>query len=101
MGNRTTPDGRVTSQPHHQGSYKGRARRVREAAYRDPTTRCWRCGLTLEEKQRTRPGDTWQAGHLVDGEVDGALAAEHRSCNAAAGARARRSSRLRGGGYQW
>ena len=66
---------------HYRGSYHVRARRVREAANADPETRCWRCG------EQAREDDPWQAGHLRDGDPTSPLAAEHRSCNASAGAR--------------
>lgn len=65
---------------HHRGSYQVQAKRVRDRANADPTTLCWRCG------QPARRGDPWQAGHVVDGSVGGALRAEHASCNASAGA---------------
>lgn len=68
---------------HYAGSYRRRARLVVEAACADPLTRCWRCGGLA------RVDDPWQAGHLVDGDPASPLAAEHRSCNARAGARLR------------
>lgn len=67
---------------HHRGTHQRRAKAVTDAAYADPTTTCWRCGLTLADK----PGDTWDAGHTTDGQVDGHLAPEHSSCNRSAGA---------------
>lgn len=73
---------------HHRGSHPRRAKRVRDAAYADPLTRCWRCGLTLVEEQARHLGRvTWQAGHLRDGDPFAPLAAEHSTCNQAAGAR--------------
>jgi hypothetical protein len=65
---------------HHRGEHPRLAKAVRDAAYANPYTTCWRCG------ERARPGDPWQAGHLVDGDTTSPLAAEHRSCNARAGA---------------
>lgn len=65
---------------HHRGTHQVRARKVVAAANANPDTRCWRCG------QPARPGDPWQAGHVIDGQVDGELRPEHRSCNASAGA---------------
>lgn len=65
---------------HYRGSYDTMAKRVREAANADPSTTCWRCG------ELARPGDPWQAGHIVDGTTAGGLAPEHRSCNTRAGA---------------
>jgi hypothetical protein len=69
---------------HYTGTYDTRAKRVRDAAYSDPSTRCWRCGLTLAEV----PGATWHAGHTVDGNSNFPLAPEHSTCNTAAGAKA-------------
>lgn len=73
---------------HHQGSYHRRAAVVRARAYADPTTRCWRCGLTLAEHPRHKAGTParWTAGHVIDGQVDGPLAPEASTCNASAGA---------------
>ena len=66
---------------HYTRDYQRRARNVREAANADPSTTCWRCGCPA------RAGDPWQAGHTRDGDSTGSLWPEHRSCNAAAGAR--------------
>lgn len=72
---------------HYTGDYATRAARIRGRAYADPTTRCWRCGLTLDEARQQRNRHIkWQAGHLHDGQVDGPLRAEHSDCNASAGA---------------
>lgn len=84
--------------PHYRGSYHVRARHVREAAYANPTTRCWRCGKTLGEIHKTHPGATWQAGHLVDGQVNGPLAPECSPCNTSAGGRLRHRRRT---GLAW
>jgi len=70
---------------HRRGDYARRAAAVRAAAYADPTTICWRCRRTLAEHPA---GDTWDAGHLRDGDASSALAAEASSCNRAAGAAA-------------
>jgi hypothetical protein len=73
----------VTSKaPHHRGSHQRRAKKITAAADADPTTRCWRCGRTKAEH-----GRRWHAGHLVDGQVNGPLAAECEPCNTSAGAR--------------
>lgn len=72
---------------HYQGSYHVRARAIRQTANNDPHTRCWRCGGLA------RPGDPWWAGHLNDSQIEGPLAPEHRSCNAAAGAATRERKR--------
>lgn len=66
---------------HYQGQYTQQAKRVRDAANIDLSTRCWRCGGLA------RPGDPWQAGHIHDSQPGSPLAPEHRSCNAAAGGR--------------
>jgi hypothetical protein len=67
---------------HYRGNYQVRARLVRDAAYADPLTRCWRCGKTLSQHVT---GDTWQAGHVRDGDYTSPLLPEARSCNARAG----------------
>lgn len=73
---------------HYSGSYKTRARAVRDRAYSDPTTRCWRCGMTLSEAQRRWHEKTvvWHAGHTVDGDSTAPLLPEHSVCNLYAGA---------------
>ena len=65
---------------HHAGAYARHAAIVRAHANANPDTLCARCG------QPARPDDPWQAGHVNDGEVGGALQPEHRSCNTSAGA---------------
>lgn len=71
---------RNQARPHYHGDYKTRAKQVRDQANADPNTRCWRCG------GHARPGDPWQAGHLIDSDPTSPLAPEHRSCNTRAGA---------------
>jgi len=83
--------------PHRRGDYQRRAAAVRDAAYRDPHTRCWRCGLTLAEV----PGSTWDAGHLIDGRADSALAPEHSTCNRSAGATMGNRRRTQGTTREW
>ena len=68
---------------HYSGSYARRAAAVRAAAYADPDTGCWRCGLTLAEHG---PGATWDAGHVRDGDPTSPLMAEASRCNRSAGA---------------
>lgn len=84
------------AQAHHRGGFVGRARRVREAAYADPGTRCWRCGLTLAEIRGLHPGRrvVWHAGHTVDGSNAAPLMPEHSYCNVVAGNLARRADRV-------
>ena len=73
----------IPKKPHHRGSFDRRAKMVRVAAYADPDTRCHRCGFRLNEGPFHRHDHTekWEAGHVVDGEVDGWLMPETRSCN--------------------
>jgi hypothetical protein len=73
---------------HYRGDYARGAAHVRALAYGDPTTRCWRCGLTLAERRVSNPRATWDAGHLEDGAIGGALAPECSTCNRSAGAAA-------------
>ena len=70
----------------HSGSYASRAAAIRAAAYRSIDTRCWRCGMTLEQVRHVKPNARWQAGHVNDSEVGGLLRAECSPCNASAGA---------------
>jgi hypothetical protein len=72
------------TKPHYRGTYPTQARKVREMAYANPDTECGRCGLTLAQH---KPGDTWTAGHLIDGQPGGQLQPETKSCNSGAGAR--------------
>lgn len=79
----------MPKKPHHSGTHHVRSRLVRQAAYADPDTRCGRCGRTLAEHPNTKTGKppSWQAGHVIDGLVDGPLRPEADVCNTAAGAR--------------
>lgn len=74
---------------HHKGTFHVRSKRIRDAAYADPETRCWRCGFTLAERQAQFPlrDVVWTAGHLNDSEVEGELAAEDSVCNFGQGAK--------------
>jgi hypothetical protein len=72
--------------PWHAGDYARRAAAVRTAAYGSEHTRCWRCGLTLEQVRHAKPNARWQAGHATDSEVGGLLLAECSPCNASSGA---------------
>jgi hypothetical protein len=71
---------------HYRGDYARRAARVRANAYLNSNTKCWRCGMTLEQVQRIKPHAKWDAGHVRDGEVGGSLMAECSPCNRSAGA---------------
>lgn len=78
--------------PHHHGTYHRRAAHLRAAANANPDTRCWRCGLTRAEYAAAHGerAARWQAGHVVDGQVNGELRPEHARCNIIAGNQARR-----------
>ena len=84
---------------HADPTYRSAAAHVRAQAYANPSTTCWRCGLTLDEARRIRPNETWQAGHLVDGDLSAGLMPEHARCNASAGAKALNAKRS--SGYSW
>jgi hypothetical protein len=75
---------------HHSGSYQTQARQVRNQAYANPLTRCWQCHRTQAEH-----GRRWEAGHINDGQVGGALAPECEQCNRSRGATL--GNRRRGG----
>lgn len=81
---------RNASRVHYAGAFDRLGRAVRDAANADPTTRCRTCGGLA------RPGDPWQAGHVIDGDPNSPLQAEHRSCNARGGAA--QTNRRKGGG---
>jgi hypothetical protein len=84
---------------HRDPLYRRMAAAVRAAAYANPSTTCWRCGLTLDEIRRTQPRATWDAGHIIDGDLSAGLRAECRRCNRSAGAAMGNSKRS--GGYDW
>jgi hypothetical protein len=73
---------------HHRGDYHVRSRRLTAAARADTSTRCWRCGLTLDQHRPHRNGKParWTAGHVNDGQVGGLLLPEASTCNYSAGA---------------
>jgi hypothetical protein len=75
--------------PLYRGSYPSRSKRIREDAYANPGTICWRCTRTYAEAVKLwgPKGAAWQAGHKVDGHHGSPLAAEHAYCNAAEGAK--------------
>ena len=75
-------------QPWHSGTHQTRAADVVARANADPTTQCWRCGLTLEQHPPHRNGKPafWTAGHKVDGQINGELAPEVSVCNFSHGA---------------
>jgi len=69
--------------PHHTGTFHVQSRKIREAAYDDPNTPCWRCQRTLAQHPPHRNGTpaSWHAGHAQDGQVEGALLPEASTCN--------------------
>lgn len=79
-----------TKSAHHRGNFDLRSTALRAAAYANPHTRCWRCGLTLTEHPPHRNGKParWTAGHIVDGQIGGELRPEASTCNYSAGATA-------------
>lgn len=72
--------------PWHKGTFDTQSARVRAAANRNPSTICWRCKRTMAEIRKDKPHAKWQAGHVVDGQVNGVLLAECSPCNASHGA---------------
>lgn len=66
----------------HDWSHQVRARPIRARAYADPSTRCWRCGLTLAEVRAANPRRkvVWHAGHTAPTRY-AALLAECSLCN--------------------
>jgi len=73
--------------PHYRGGYHRQAAQLRAAAYANPSTRCWRCKLTLAEHPPHRDGKParWTAGHVIDGQPGGPLLPEASTCNYSAG----------------
>lgn len=79
---------RTQKPAHYRGTYHVDSRRVREAAKRNPETRCWRCGLTIDQvRQRVNPRAIWTSGHVNDGETGGPMLPECSPCNYGNGAR--------------
>jgi len=91
---------------HHTGSHQQRAKRVTDAAYANPATRCCTCGQTLDHCGPNADGRnangtacTWDAGH-PDGRWPGnELRAECSACNRRRGAE--HGNRRRATGYTW
>lgn len=78
--------------PHHRGRHHVESRHIRDQAYANPNTRCWRCGRTLTQvREETNPDATWDAGHV--GGPDGPRAPECSPCNRADGARTTNAKR--------
>jgi hypothetical protein len=83
----------------HDHTHDVRAKRVRDAAYADSTTRCWRCGRTLAEVRAAFPRRrvTWMAGHLERTRWS-PLKAECSPCNLGDGQRITMEIRRSSGG---
>lgn len=90
-----------TKGPHHKGTFHQESARIRAAAYADPTTRCWRCGRTLEQVRKVKPHAKWTAGHLIDSTPGAPLAAECSPCNYSHGAALGNRSPLRKRAATW
>jgi len=75
---------------HRSGPYQVQARNVVAAAYADPMTTCWRCGLMLHQHTPHKNGRRafWTAGHVLDGDPLSPLLPEASTCNYRAGGRA-------------
>lgn len=73
---------------HYGWRHDQRAKQVRDAANANPLTRCWKCGLTLDQVRAKFPGRrvVWDAGHTIDGDPHCALLAECSPCNRGGGA---------------
>ena len=82
-----------TKAAHHRGTHQARAKRITDAAYADPSTRCWRCDRTMAEVRTVKPKAIWTSGHLIDSLPNGPMAPECSPCNFAAGARLTNSRR--------
>jgi 5-methylcytosine-specific restriction protein A len=59
-----------TKRALYSGSYRARAKRVRDSA-----EHCWICGGGVD------PSDPWQADHVTPDDPLSPLLAAHRSCN--------------------
>ena len=77
-------------------NFKERSRALRQAAYADPTSRCWLCGGLLGEGPKHRNGKaaTWHADHVEPGNPRSPLRLAHSSCNQSRGAGRRGASRV-------
>lgn len=73
---------------HYLLGYDRRRRLLVAAANANSNTKCWRCGLTLEQHQPHHSGKPakWTAGHVRDGDPLAPLLPEASTCNYSAGA---------------
>lgn len=85
---------------HYDQQFKVRAKQVRDAAYADSATTCWRCGLTLGAARAANPGRriVWHAGHTIDGDRHAPILAECSLCNQRAGQKLSDARRRTSGG---
>lgn len=72
---------------HHKGDFQRRGASLRQGAYQDGGTRCWRCGRTLEQVRARNPKAVWTAGHVRTGDPTSPLKPECSPCNYGDGAR--------------
>lgn len=73
---------------HHRGKHPAAAKALTSRADRDPTARCRRCGNVKSECGPNGDGRgangrpiRWTAGHIIAGQIDGALQLECSYCN--------------------
>jgi hypothetical protein len=94
---------------HHRGTHRRRAREIVALAYADPATQCqaqpcrgWG-SRTLVEHPHAKSGrePRWQAGHVIDGQIDGELRPEVDVCNTSNGARLRNAHSSNPTSRQW
>lgn len=87
-------NGTRTKAAHHTGTHQVRAKRVTDRANANPNTVClspdcigWGT-RTLAEHPKTKTGNppSWDAGHVVRGQPNGALQPEVNVCNRSVGA---------------
>jgi hypothetical protein len=73
---------------HHRFTYHTTSRRLVATANANPATRCWICHNTIDHCRPHHNGRPayWTAGHINDGEINGALAPECSTCNYSRGA---------------
>lgn len=71
---------------HHRGTYPRRAAALNRAARNNPNTRCWKCGLTIDQiRHKDGKPARWTSGHVIRGQVGGELRHECSVCAATEG----------------
>ncbi len=83
----------------HDSTHNRRAKPVRDRAYADPSTTCWRCGLTLAQVRLANPDRkvVWHAGHTEPTRL-APLLAECSLCNLRNAAETTAAKRATSGG---